>query len=388
MEKKLVIIVSAANWDGVYHRPHHFARRFARLDDTKVLYVEPPVTLLGPIKNRESITTWKNWKNGAREVEENLFVLSPPPVFPFAMKNEKVNKINQRKIAREIQKTINDFKLPTTKPVLYNFLPSTINMLEFFDFAEKIYDCVDDHSEFNGLINKEVMLNMEKRICETADLCLATAQKLLDDKVQWNSNFHLVNNGAEYEHFSNESVLNEPAPSDFPINSKPTIGFVGGIGTWIDLKWMIELANRTKDTHNFVVIGPASVDISSLTKQQNVSYLGPKHYNELPKYYHRFNFAISPFKIERLTESVNPIKMYEYLSAGLPVISTGLVEVKRYSDVVEICDTGNDAADYIEQFTDTPEQKAIRKQTGKDNSWDSRFKSVLSLTETFSNDLI
>jgi hypothetical protein len=133
-----------------------------------------------------------------------------------------------------------------------------------------------------------------------------------------------------------------------------------------------------------VLIGPSSVDLSSLLAQKNITYLGKKHYDALPEYYHHFNFAIMPFKIEKLTESVNPIKMYEYLAAGIPTISTDLQEARRYQDVLSIFNSGTMAATYINEYVDTPEDRVKRETTGKNNSWNARFDAILSHTKTFS----
>ena len=384
MKEKLVVIISAAEWDGVFHRPHHFAKRFSKLDHTKVLYVEPPVTLLGPIKDPKKLIGWKKWIKKAVEVEKDLFVLAPPPTLPFGMKKPLVNKMNQQVISAEIFSFIAKNKLKNVELVLYNFLPSAADLIKNFDFIETIYDCVDDHSEFKGLINVDYINALEKSVCEQSDVCFATAQKLLDDKIAWNSNFHLINNGADFEHFYREDKSLVKRPYDLPSNDKPIIGFVGGIGTWIDLEWIRDLSVATLDTHHIVLIGPSSVDLSILLEQGNITYLGKKHYNDLPEYYHHFNFAIMPFKIEKLTESVNPIKMYEYLAAGIPTISTDLQEARRYQDVLSIFNSGTMAAKFINEFVDTDAHRMKREETGKNNSWNARFEAVLSHTKTYS----
>lgn len=379
MEKKLMLAISAGEWEGIQHRPHHFMRRSAQTGWT-VIYVEPPATLISPLKNKKMLIRWQNWLKGLRKAEENIYTLSPPPILPFGNKYRWINKINQWLISRTIKRVLKSFG---NYPVdLYSFLPNAVDLLPYLKTDKVIYDCVDDHGFFTGFINADVVYQMEKELMAHADASFATAKQLMEDRKGWSDNFHLIPNGAEFEHFD---ITTKKANITMPIDIKevqhPIVGFVGGISDWIDISLITDVAKQMTDV-SFVLIGPIATQVEQLKELPNVSMLGSKPYQQLPSYIAEFDTCLIPFKINKLTESVNPIKMFEYLSAGKPVISTPLPEVVNYRHVVEIASNKEEMIEAI-QKTITPaelDEARIkrRQQVGKENSWDARWKLAIS----------
>jgi glycosyltransferase involved in cell wall biosynthesis len=379
-KQKIMVTLSAGNWDGVQHRPHHFMKRAASNGRT-IIYIEPPVSLIAPLKNRQLLKSWKRWRAGMQMKKENLYVLTPPPILPFGYKYRIVNKINQWILSKQIRKATDHLN---SELELYSFLPSSVDLLNKVNFQTVYYDCVDDHASFSGFIKPKLVHQLEKELVELADVCFATAQKLFDDRLDWNTNFHLIPNGAEFEHFSKVQAEKMLIPWDIEEAEKPVIGFIGGISDWIDLK-LIEDTAHELPSYSFVMIGPIDTNISSLKSLKNVYFLGPKPYENLPNYIQSFDVCLIPFKINELTKSVNPIKMYEYLSAGKPVISTPLPEVLQYKDVVEIAETKEEMVREILKATKKREPEIeyekvkIRQKIGRENSWDARWEMVSAL---------
>lgn len=374
-----MLTISAGEWEGIQHRPHHFMRRSA-ISGWTVVYIEPPATIISPFKNTKMINRWKNWLKGLREIEERIYLLAPPPTLPFGNKYRFINKVNQKLIARTIKKAIKKFN-NSYEIDLFTFLPSAIDLLSHFKFNKIIYDCVDDHASFTGLIKAETVLQMEKELLGRASVSFATAERLLEDRKSWSNNMHLIPNGAEYEHFS-KSIDTVDIPGEIKALKQPIIGFVGGIGDWIDINLMTTVAKDLPEL-DFVFIGPILTDINSLKELNNVKFFGSKEYKDLPKYIGQFSACIMPFKINKLTESVNPIKMFEYLSAGKPIISTPLKEVIKYSEYIEITSNEEEMVEAIEKILhndENDESKILaRQQVGRDNSWDSRWDEIISL---------
>ncbi|MBO8129067.1 MAG: glycosyltransferase [Peptococcaceae bacterium] len=382
--ERLMLAISAGEWEGIKHRPQHFMQRCARSGWT-VIYLEPPATLIAPIKNRKMLKRWKNWFKGLRKVGENLYVLAPPPVLPFGNKYRIVNKINQWWMARTIKKAIKACKTETVD--LYTFLPNAVDLLPYFSFHRVIYDCVDDHAAFTGLINAGVVYQMEKELMAEADLSFATAKRLLEDRKDWSTHLYLIPNGAEYEHFAAEEKeeKKKEVPADLAGVPHPIAGFVGGISDWVDIPLLTNVAKKMKEV-SFVLIGPVSTNVDALKQLPNVKLLGAKPYRQLPRYIRQFDTCLIPFRINKLTESVNPIKLFEYLSAGKPVVSTPLPEVFAYREVVEIA---GDEEEMIQAINKTLEPKARekenvqkRQQVGRENSWDARWQLALHYIKT------
>ena len=375
---RLMLAISAGEWEGINHRPHHFMRRCAA-GGRKVLYLEPPASLIAPIKDRRFLKRWKNWLKGLRKAEENLYVLAPPPVLPFGSKYRVVNKINQWFISRTVKRALKE--CGGGVPDIFTFLPSAVDLLSFIDHGIVVYDCVDDHAAFTGLINADVVYQMEKELMARADVSFATAIQLYEDRKGWSGNFHIIPNGAEYEHFACTGNP-PPVPEDCAGFDHPVAGFVGGISDWVDVDLIAAAAHRLPEV-TFVLIGPVLTDVSCFTGLDNVKLLGARPYASLPGYVHFFDVCLIPFKINKLTESVNPIKMYEYLSAGKPVVSTPLPEVLAYRDVVMIAQGGQETAAAIrkalEPYARSEEMVRWRQQVARENSWDARWQTASDL---------
>jgi glycosyltransferase involved in cell wall biosynthesis len=118
------------------------------------------------------------------------------------------------------------------------------------------------------------------------------------------------------------------------------LGFFGLIRDWVDIDLLAQVARKRPEWH-FVVIGDAdsSVDLGRYASLANMHFLGRRPYKDLPAYCRQFSVGLIPFKVNDLTYAVNPIKLREYLSAGLPVVSTPMPEVKLYAHLVEIADS-------------------------------------------------
>jgi glycosyltransferase involved in cell wall biosynthesis len=377
-----MVIPSAGDWTGIQHRPHHFAKRAAK-SGRRVLYINPPVSMIAPLKNKKLINNWKKWMKGVDQVEKNLYVYSPPPFIPFGNKYRWVNKVNQVILARSLKKVLHDF-LGTKE--LYTYLPNSIDLLPNMSFESIYYDCVDDHASFSGLIDPTVVHQMEKDLMSRADVCFATAHQLLEDRIDWNSNYHLVQNGAEYEHFSRVQEQSLTVPDDIKKIKHPIVGFIGGISDWINLDLIASTAKQLPEV-SFVLIGPIDTGINQFKGLKNCYFFGPKPYDQLPNYIQSFDLCLIPFKINKLTKSVNPIKMYEYLSAGKPIVSTALPEVVRFKEIISIVNSSEEMVNEIRAIINNPskynsaENIASRQKVGRENSWDARWEKVENLID-------
>jgi glycosyltransferase involved in cell wall biosynthesis len=372
-----MLTISAGEWEGINHRPHHFMRRCAASGWT-VIYLEPPASLIAPLKDKRFLKRWQNWRLGLRQGEAGVYLLAPPPILPFGSRYRWINKINQRLISGSVKRALGQLK--TTAPDVYTFLPSAVDLLPFVPHQRVIYDCVDDHAAFTGLIDSKTIRGMEQELMRKAQVSFATAKKLYEDRKGWSSNFHIIPNGAEYERFAAEA----PIPEDVADIPHPVAGFVGGISDWVDIDLIAATAKRLPE-FTFLLIGPVLTDVSCLEKTDNVKILGPRPYESLPGYVRFFDVCLISFKINKLTESVNPIKMFEYLSAGKPVVSTPLPEVLAFDHVVAIAEgTENTAAALMEALgTEAQGTQAIEKRqtVARENSWDARWEAAVQLIQ-------
>jgi glycosyltransferase involved in cell wall biosynthesis/tRNA A-37 threonylcarbamoyl transferase component Bud32 len=233
-----------------------------------------------------------------------------------------------------------------------------------------IYNAMDDLSGFSNISSH--MLEPETELLEKSDLILATSHLLFEQKVRHNPHCLLLPNGAEFDHFNYEP---ETIPAEFTGVQKPIIGYYGAINDWFDAELIQNLA-IARPQWSFVLIGRVeNADVSVLESLQNVFLLDEKPYEILPAYLHRFDTCIIPFKKIPLTEATNPVKLFEYLSAGKPVVATDLDELRYYQDYVRLASSEQEWLEAIEAaLTDHAAAQVHRRLSfARQNTWDVRI---------------
>ncbi len=239
-----------------------------------------------------------------------------------------------------------------------------------------VYDCVDFHTEFEGLVNPTVVGNMEREIACHSRLVFATSDKLKSRMDEFHSDVRLLPNAAEVDHFAKtQSAHVHPALADIP---GPRVGFIGGIGSWIDQEFIAGLAQARPNVH-IVLIGPVETNVATLERCPNVHFLGLRPYQELPQFLAGFDATLMVFRNNELSQAVNPIKVYEYLAAGKEVISTPMYEVvTKMKDLVWVAGTPDEGARALDQILAGGRRvdDATRQAFLDRNSWASRVAEV------------
>jgi glycosyltransferase involved in cell wall biosynthesis len=250
-------------------------------------------------------------------------------------------------------------------------------MLGHFSEEKVVYYCVDDHASFSGY-NRAQVLSDEKELCRRSDLVITTAMALQAAKASWNPNTILVPHGVDYEHFSRAVREELSCPADLAAIPKPRLGFFGLIRDWVDVDLLAQVAQRRTDWH-FVMIGDAdsNLNIGKYRSIPNLHFLGRKPYETLPAYCRHLDIGLIPFKINDLTVAVNPIKLREYLAAGLPVISTPLPEVKLYEKYVEIINSPEAFISAVEKSLSAPAtDRIIRHDAMASETWPQKVAQI------------
>ncbi|NLZ02250.1 MAG: glycosyltransferase family 1 protein [Pirellulaceae bacterium] len=267
---------------------------------------------------------------GLNSPRPNLHVLTPL-VIPLPA-SSIARRINRFLLVRRIRRALGHVR---SGPVqLWSFTPDVAYLLGRFGEEKVVYYCVDDHSQFTGYDAAQVLRD-EEELCRKSDLVVTTSMALQEAKSPWNPNTILVPHGVDYDHFSRAVKEDLPAPPDIASIPRPRLGFFGLIRDWVDLDLLAEVARRRRDWQ-IVLLGDSTVDLTPYRSIPNMHFLGRKPYADLPAYCRQFDVGLIPFKINELTRAVNPIKLREYLAAGLPVVSTPLPEVELYGPSVNV----------------------------------------------------
>lgn len=209
-----------------------------------------------------------------------------------------------------------------------------------------------------------------------ADLVVAASDSLYREACLASSNVILAPNGCDASLFAPAAERALPVPEDIAGIAGPIIGYHGAVATWLDYGLICQIADAYPDW-NLVFVGPF-YNVSDVPRRPNLHWLGYKELSQLPAYDQMFDVAIIPFRISALTQAVNPIKMWEYLASGLPVVSTALAETKNRADIYYSEDPQAFLANIARALHENNEtKKQARVALAAENDWLKRAQVIM-----------
>ncbi|MGL6242086.1 glycosyltransferase [Pseudomonas sp.] len=243
--------------------------------------------------------------------------------------------------------------------------------------SELVYDCMDHHEGF-GNVSEEV-LSIERALMRNADITITTSTWLDEIVSQHTQNRVLIRNAGEFDHFAIR-----PADVYVDPQQRKIIGYYGAIAEWFDLT-LLENVAKAFPEHCILMIGADTVGArAKLAHLSNVTFTGEMPYSELPKYLHAFDVCLLPFQVIPLTLATNPVKVYEYLSAGKPVVSVDLPEIKQFENLVHAAPTTEDFISAIREelnAVDSLERVPARQQFARNQTWGHRAEQMIKRIE-------
>jgi glycosyltransferase involved in cell wall biosynthesis len=329
--KRLVgrdIICFANDWSGDPLSKKHVMRRLAK--HNRVLWVNslgnraPRATArdLGRIADK-LIKFAKQLDGNLVEAEKNIHVLAPLAVPNY--KSKLWRKVNELAVTAVVKAAMK--RLGFKDPILYTFVPASAWVAGKLGEKKVIYHCVDEYSQFAGA-GAEIA-ELEAELIKKSDLVITCSTPLQASKEKINPRCVLVRHGVEQEHFAKACDAATEIPADVRDLPKPVLGFYGLVAEWVDLVAMKKVADAYPHGSVVIVGEHNNADqalVAELKAMPNVHFLGRKPYASLPGYCKAFDVALLPFVKNELTENANPLKLREYLAAGLPVVSTDIPE--------------------------------------------------------------
>jgi len=361
----------------------------------RVLYVEEPVTMLAPLKVP---ARWKRWRAVApelRRVDAGLWVLTPPPLLPFGNMRPRVNAANQAVLATYIRWAMGRLFFDE-EYLLWTYLPTSLPLVDRLaapgvaGSGERVpslvvYHCVDEHSAFPGFVTPEVVKSYDDGLTRRADLVITTSENLRQAREPLNPETYTVLNAADVELFQRALDPKLMVPGDLAAIPAPRLGVVGLHDSRLDVDALVALAGADPGWH-VVLIGPlkpGQVDEARLRRFSNVHFLGEKPQTELPGYLKGLAAALIPYKANELTRNIFPLKLFEYLAAGLPVVAGGLPELEGFSGMIELAERPEDYPALVRQALaeDGQDKRAARVALAAKNTWDQRVERISQLVE-------
>lgn len=314
----------------------------------------------------------RSFFDGPQKVAPRLSVFTPI-VLPLPHSSAAV-AVNQRIIGATIWALRRRLGMHSFQ--LWTFLPTAVHYVGKLGESLCVYYITDEWSQFTN-VNGGRIAAMEEALCRRADLVFATSKTLVEKKKLWNPETHLASHGVDHAHFARAIDPDFKVAPEMAKLRRPIVGFFGLVQDWIDLDTVAHLAEKRPDW-SIVMIGKVQVDRSRLDRYKNIHWLGRKPYESLPAYCKAWSVGIMPFVLNELTRNVNPIKMREYLSAGLPVVSSDIPEVLHYP---ELCAVARDKHEFLALCDkviaeDTPAKRRARSEAMKAETWEAKVAAL------------
>lgn len=285
-----------------------------------------------------------------------------------------------RRRARALRRQL-DRRLAWEQAVALVVTPVWIPWLDELPFRRVIYDCID---ELAVHVRRPELATLyrawEDRLVQRADGAVVTAQRLGDELRARRPDLPigLIRNGVDVERFQSLAA-STPRPTDVPATERPIVGFIGAMYEWIDWALIRETVGRLPE-FDFVFVGPhdGRSDVTAIASLPNVRLLGPRPYARVPAYVDTFAVCWVPFKQNDVGTAANPVKIYEYLALGKPVVSTPVADMAAYGNALDAARTPVEMAERLRAAVVTPPAaRAARIDFARQNTWDARAQEYL-----------
>jgi glycosyltransferase involved in cell wall biosynthesis len=391
-----IVCLSSQPWaDSMWTNKQHIMSRLA--ERHRVIYADHgfrslPGYLFDQIRNEPTnlLRPERLLTEGVYQKDESLWVATsygPQPAYLLPVDSRLRNYVAYDLKMKFLRRFLD--REGIDEPIVWAYHPAFADAVDELPRKLLVYDCVDEYTAFPNYEGvADWIADKERRLCEKADLVFTTSQALYDDKKKHNpEHTHLVHNVGDAEHFKQALDPETPIAEEVAELDGPVIGFVGAVSDYkLNEEWLLELG-RAKPDWDIVVIGPigvadSSTDVSAMEAADNIHLLGYRDYEDLPTYLKGFDVATIPYRINEYTRSVFPIKFFEFLATGTPVVISALPSLTDFYDDVEVA---NDAAEFVERcevaLEKGDESSERRVELAEQNSWWSRIDEMMGHVE-------
>ena len=236
-----------------------------------------------------------------------------------------------------------------------------------------VYDCMDEWTNFPGFGPN--VLSLEENLVRGADATVVSADRLFNKWKETAPRLILAKNGIDAEHYraryrSNALLGSVP---------HPVIGYYGALASWVDVPLLEKVAARYPDATIVLAGGQFDVDLTPVASRPNVRLLGQRPYDEMPELLWNFDVCVIPFLVNDITEATNPVKFYEYLYGGKPVVAPALTELLPYADLAYLARGHDEFLTQLDRALAEPAEdprRAARRRVAEENDWSHRYETI------------
>ncbi len=348
-----------------------------------MLFIERQVSIehliRDPVLFRRKIARWR----GAplKELLKNLWLWCPPLMLPGRYYSMWLNHLGQRHLVSQIRPVLAN--LAFDQPILWLYPPHSAPLLGLFGESCSIYHCIDRFAGNQKGLKRSILEKQEKLLLENVDLVFTHADGLRQKYEHLTRRpITLIPSAADVSHYQATASVH-PRISQLP---RPRIGIMGTFDGRIDVNLLQNLVTSHPDWQ-FIFIGqirPGRTRLDILFDYPNVHYLGAYPHHELPVLLNGMDVFLIAYKLNELTEFISPLKLFEYLAIGKPIVSVPLPEVLSLSSYVYIANS-DEFSTQIERAleSDSSSLQHARREEAKKHTWDIRVQSIVKTINEF-----
>lgn len=353
-----VILFSCIEWNCRFQRPQHLSCELARLG-YNVYYCSPST-----IPSR-----CEGWHIYALPKVDHLWHVRFFSRHRASLNECAADTHTQQDVSANIQHMVNALSATSGQIIAMVEHPLWFSVLQYVKGVRIVYDCLDDYASFSDAHEEVTML--ENRLAVASSVIVSTADGLATRWHALPATQKIIRNACCYEHFSKR-------PSRvYAVSTSKVIGYHGAIEDWFDVG-LVEQVAQSYPQHTILLVGGAKPDIAQrLKKYRNIHMTGEIPYAKLPYYVHAFDVGLLPFRICDLTLNTNPVKIYEYFAAGLPVVAVNLPEMKQFADLIYV-GCGQDFVEAVGwNLLNADGKRTQRQDFAQKNSWAARGRELV-----------
>ncbi|HEX2555905.1 MAG TPA: glycosyltransferase [Microvirga sp.] len=365
----MLVCFSHLRWDFVWQRPQHLLSRAAK--HYSVLVIEEPIFKPGITPHMDVS-------------ERPQGVTIAVPMLPEGL--DPADVILEQRALIEI--LIGREAL--SPRIFWYYTPMALAFSSELECDLCVYDNMDELSLFRGA--SQELLDLEAMLFDRADLVFTGGMSLFEAKRNRHRSVHCFPSSIEFDHFARARALTDEPADQAGIQGR-RLGFFGVIDERMDVDLLGQVAELRPDWQ-FVMIGPVvKIDPATLPRRDNIHWLGPKSYKELPTYLAGWDVGFMNFALNESTRFISPTKTPEFLAAGVPVVSTPITDVVRpYGEkgLVEIAKTALEVVRKVEGLMARPKEAWLQKVDRHlaAGSWDKTWAAMNKLMTEATGDAL
>lgn len=373
------IIAFCKDWDDDPTSNHHVLRGLAR--ERRVLWLNSVGTRQPSLANGRDLQRvarkLRQFARGPVQVESDLHVFTPLVLpFPHSRMARRFNRVVLGLMLRALKR-----RLGMREFHLWTFLPNVADYVGTLGESFSVYYCTDEHAMFTSF-DADGTLAAERELLARVDCVFATNRALAEAKRPLNPEMHCSPHGVSHALFARALDPETRVPADVAALPRPVLGFFGTIEDWVDFDLIAHVARRRPEW-TIVLIGQQIADSSAIEQLPNVHLLGRRRHEQLPAYCRGFDVGLIPYRISDQLPFRNPIKLREYLSAGLPVVATEVPDVREYGRWCTVADGADEFVSAVEAaLADNSEGlRRARSEAMAGETWTARVAEIAQVIE-------